>query len=158
HLPEARRAPPVRSSPPLCYTSAPFPAARSHFLRRVRTLPIGEPPEAERICHAPRQRMRVAMRSPESLSSHKVQAYLAAREVVPLAAVGPDGGPWATPMWFLPTSDAIFMISVDGLPKVKSLQRDPRVAVVAETTSSDGAIQGVTVRGRVEFLQDSAER
>ena len=98
------------------------------------------------------------MTSRESLSDHKVQGYLAAREVVTLAAVGPDGGPWATPMWFLPTPDAIFMISVDGLPKVKSLQRDPRVAVVAETTAPDGAIQGVTVRGRAEFLPDSAER
>src|SRR5262249_36350098 len=108
--------------------------------------------------HAPTRSSRLLMTSPESLSDHKVQGYLAAREVVTLAAIGPDGGPWATPMWFLPTPDAIFMISVDGLPKVKSLRRDPRVAVVAETTAPDGAIQGVTVRGRVEFLQDSAER
>ena len=92
------------------------------------------------------------------LSDPPIQAYLATRDVVVLAGVGPDGGPWATPMWFLPAPDALFMISVDGLPKVKSLKRDPRVAVVAETTTPEGVIQGVAVKGRVEFLPDSDER
>jgi PPOX class probable F420-dependent enzyme len=94
----------------------------------------------------------------ERLSDPSIQAYLATREVVVLAGVGSGGGPWATPMWFLPTPDALFMISVDGLPKVQSLRRDPRVAVVAETTTPAGVIQGVVVRGRAEFLPDSDER
>jgi PPOX class probable F420-dependent enzyme len=98
------------------------------------------------------------MTSPERLADPRIQAYLATRDVAVLAAVGPDGAPWATPMWFLHTPDALFMISVDALPKVKSLRRDPRVAVAAETTASDGAIRGVTVRGRAEFLPDSDER
>jgi PPOX class probable F420-dependent enzyme len=94
----------------------------------------------------------------ERLADPSVQTYLASREVVVLAGVGPDGGPWATPMWFLSAPDALFMISVDGLPKVRRLQRDPRVAVVAETTTPEGAIQGVVIRGRAEFLPDSDER
>jgi PPOX class probable F420-dependent enzyme len=98
------------------------------------------------------------MTVPERLADQPIQAYLATREVVVLAAVGPDGGPWVTPMWFLHTPDALFMISVDDLPKVRSLKRDPRVAVAAETTTPEGAIRGVTVRGRVEFLPDSEER
>ena len=98
------------------------------------------------------------MTSSERLADPRIQAYLGTREVVVLAAVGPDGGPWATPMWFLHDPDALFMISVDDLPKVKSLKRDPRVAVAAETTMSEGAIRGVTVRGRAEFLPDSDER
>jgi PPOX class probable F420-dependent enzyme len=98
------------------------------------------------------------MTAPERLADPEIHAYLATREVVVLAAVGPDGGPWATPMWFLHTPDAIVMISVDGLPKVTSLRRDPRVAVVAETTSPEGAIRGVVVKGRAEFLPDSDER
>ncbi len=55
------------------------------------------------------------------------------------------------------TEDMI-MISVDDLPKVRSLKRDPRVAVAAETTTPEGAIRGVTVRGRAEFLPESDER
>jgi nitroimidazol reductase NimA-like FMN-containing flavoprotein (pyridoxamine 5'-phosphate oxidase superfamily) len=61
-------------------------------------------------------------------------------------------------MWFLHAPDALFMISVDDTQKVRDLRRDPRVAVVAEATTPEGAIRGVTVRGRVEFLPESAER
>jgi PPOX class probable F420-dependent enzyme len=98
------------------------------------------------------------MTTPQRLADPAIQTYLATREVVVLAAIGADGAPWATPMWFVHTPDALFMISVDGLPKVRSLGRDPRVAVAAETTTADGAIRGVTIRGRAEFLPDSDER
>ena len=94
----------------------------------------------------------------ERLADPPIQAYLATREVVVLAGVGSDGAPWATPMWVLSTPEALFMISVDGLPKVKSLRRDPRVTVVAESTTPEGAIRGVVVNGRAEFLPDSDER
>jgi len=75
-----------------------------------------------------------------------------------LATLMPDGSPAATPMWFLPEPDAIIMVSVDGLRKVGNIRRDGRVAIVAETTTSDGAIRGVAVRGRAEILAESPVR
>ena len=98
------------------------------------------------------------MSSPERLVDPRIQAFLATREVVVLATVGPEAAPQATPMWFVHTPDSLLMISVDDTHKVRCLRRDPRVAVVAETTTPDGAIRGVTVRGRAEFLPDSTER
>ena len=98
------------------------------------------------------------MSAPERLADQKIQVFLGTREVVVLAMVGPDGAPQAAPMWFLHTPDAMFMISVDGLPKVSSLKRDPRVAVAAETTTPEGSIRGLSINGRVEFLADSDER
>lgn len=98
------------------------------------------------------------MSAPERLDDPRIQAFLATREVVVLATVGPEAAPQATPMWFVHVPDALLMISVDDIHKVRCLRRDPRVAVVAETTGPDGAIRGVTVRGRAEFLPDSAER
>jgi nitroimidazol reductase NimA-like FMN-containing flavoprotein (pyridoxamine 5'-phosphate oxidase superfamily) len=94
----------------------------------------------------------------EPLADPRIQAFLATKDVVVLAMLGHDGAPIATPMWFLPAPDALFMISVDGLPKVRNLRRDPRVSVVAEITTPGGAIRGVTVRGRALFLAESAER
>jgi PPOX class probable F420-dependent enzyme len=94
----------------------------------------------------------------ERLADPKIQAFLDTLEVVVLAMVGADGAPQTAPMWFLHTQGAVYMISVDGLPKVKSLKRDPRVSVAAETTTSQGAISGLTINGRVEFLADSEER
>ena len=94
----------------------------------------------------------------ERLADSLVQAFLETRQVVVLAMVRPDGGPAATPMWFLPAPDALYMISVDDTWKVPTLRRDPRVAVVAETTTGAGAIQGVIVNGAAEFLDDSPAR
>jgi len=98
------------------------------------------------------------MSASAGLDDARVQAFLAGKEVVVLATVGSDGAPRATPMWFLHAPDALFMISVDDTQKVRDLRRDPRGAVVAEATTPAGAISGVTVRGRVEFLPESAER
>ena len=75
-----------------------------------------------------------------------------------LATVQADGAPLAMPMWFLHDPAALTMISVEGTQKVRNLRRDPRVSVVAERVSDGGAISGVTVRGRAEFLPDGPER
>ena len=93
-----------------------------------------------------------------ALADPRVQSFLATREVVVLATLMADGSPAATPMGFLPESDAIVMVSVDGLRKIGNIRRDGRVAVVAETTTPEGAIRGVNVRGRAEILGESAER
>lgn len=98
------------------------------------------------------------MTDPKSLADAAIQAFLQTREVVVLATLMPDGSPAATPMWFLHAPNALFMISVDGMPKVRNIGRDPRVSVVAETTAPDGSIRGVTIGGRAELLADPAER
>ncbi len=74
----------------------------------------------------------VPINMPEQLSDTRIQRFLADRQVVVLATLQPDGAPLATPMWFLAGADALAMISVAGLAKVRNLQRDPRCCVVAE--------------------------
>lgn len=93
----------------------------------------------------------------ERLGDERIQRFLAAREVAVLATLQPDGGPLAMPMWFLPDPDAITMISVDGLQKVRNLRRDGRVCVVAEE-GRRGPLRGVIVQGRAELLAPSPER
>jgi len=74
-----------------------------------------------------------------------------------LATLGPDGAPHGMAMWFHHTPDAILMLTVADLQKVRDLRRDPRVAVVAESVV-DGGPCGVSVRGRAAILDESAER
>jgi PPOX class probable F420-dependent enzyme len=93
-----------------------------------------------------------------SLDDPRVQRFLATKEVAVLATVQADGAPLAMPMWFLHDPAALTMISVEGTQKVRNLRRDPRVSVVAESVSDGGAISGVTVQGRAEFLPDGPER
>ena len=87
----------------------------------------------------------------ESLGSPLVQQFLAGRMVAVLATVQADGSPLAMPMWFLPDPDGLTMISVTGLQKLRNLERDGRVAVVAEAGTA-GDIAGVTIQGRVRFV------
>ena len=92
-----------------------------------------------------------------TLADPATQRFLATKDVVVLATLQADGAPLAMPMWFLHEPDAITMISVDGLQKVKNLRRDPRVCVVAESADTNG-IRGVTIQGRAEFLSDTPAR
>ena len=94
----------------------------------------------------------------ERLGDAHIQHFLASKAVVVLATLQADGSPLAMPMWFLHDPGALTMISVANTQKVRNLERDGRVSVVAEAgTGSD--IRGVTIQGLVEFLlSESAER
>ena len=87
----------------------------------------------------------------------RVQRYLSTKDVVLLATINPDGSPLITPMWFLHDPSALTLISVETTQKVRNLRHDPRLHIVAES-GTRGDIQGVALRGRAEFLADSAER
>jgi PPOX class probable F420-dependent enzyme len=86
-----------------------------------------------------------------------IQRFLDTKDIAILATIQPDGAPLAMPMWFLPDTATLTMISVDGLQKVRNLRRDPRVCVVAEAADERG-IRGVAIQGTAEFLQDGAPR
>lgn len=88
----------------------------------------------------------------------RIQRYLATKDIVVLGTINPDGSPLVTAMWFLHDEDALTLISVDDLQKVKNLRRDPRLHVVAESGSRGAEIRGVAVRGRARFLVDSPDR
>lgn len=92
-----------------------------------------------------------------SLGDARIERFLATQDVVVLATVEADGAPLAMPMWFLHDPSELTMISVAGTKKVRNLGRDPRVCVVAEG-GPKGAVRGVAVHGRVEFLADGPER
>src|SRR4029453_14179324 len=92
-----------------------------------------------------------------NLAEGRIPAFLAARQVVVLATVQPDGAPLAMPMWFLHDPTSLIMITVADTQKVRNLQRDPRVCVAAEGGGT-GAVQGVSVHGRAVFLPEGPER
>lgn len=91
-----------------------------------------------------------------SFDEPSIQRYLATKDVAVLAMITPSGGPLATPMWFVHDETELAMVSVDGLAKIRHLERDPRVSVVAEG-GERGAIDGVVLTGAVRFL-DGDER
>ena len=95
---------------------------------------------------------------PEHLADSRIQRFLATKEVVVLSTLQPSGAPLAMPMWFLHTPEALYMISVTGLQKVRNLQRDPRVCVVAEAGNRGAEIRGLILQGRATFVDDPEQR
>lgn len=95
---------------------------------------------------------------PEQLADARIQQFLASKEVLVLCTVQRSGAPLAMPMWFLHTPEALYMLSVDGLQKVRNLRRDSRLCVVAEAGTRGAAIRGVIIQGRAEFIVDPAQQ
>ena len=91
-----------------------------------------------------------------AFSDPAIQQYLSGKDVVTLAMLTTSGGPLATPMWFVTDDQQLAMISVDGVAKIRNLERDQRVSVVAEG-GERGAINGVVLTGEIRFL-DGDER
>lgn len=86
-----------------------------------------------------------------------IQRYLSGKDVVILAMLTESGGPLATPMWFVNDEEQLAMVSVDGLAKIRNLERDPRVCVVAEG-GERGAIDGLVLTGEIRFLDGDERR
>jgi nitroimidazol reductase NimA-like FMN-containing flavoprotein (pyridoxamine 5'-phosphate oxidase superfamily) len=95
---------------------------------------------------------------PELLSDPRIQGFLTTKEVVVLCTIQRSGAPLAMPMWFLHTPQSLYMISVDGLQKVRNLRRNPRVCVVAESGNRGAAIRGVVIQGHIVFVQEPEQR
>lgn len=103
------------------------------------------------------RRLEVAFGMAEhTFADEAIQQYLRSKDVAILAMLTGSGGPLATPMWFVNDERQLAMVSVDGVAKVRNLERDPRVSVVAEG-GKRGAIDGVVLAGDVRFL-DGDER
>lgn len=92
----------------------------------------------------------------QAFADPAIQRYLSGKDVMILAMLSVSGGPLATPMWFVHDDQQLAMVSVDGVAKIRHLERDPRVSVVAEG-GERGAINGVVLAGEVRFL-DGDER
>ena len=92
---------------------------------------------------------------PEHLTHPLIQNFLAAQEIAILATLQQDGAPLCTPMWFLANAVSLYMFSVTNTQKVRNLKRDQRVCVVVETGTRGAEIRGVTVQGRVEFVDNT---
>lgn len=86
-----------------------------------------------------------------------IQAALDGKDVVVLSTLTPGGGPLAMPMWFVHDSQRLVMVSAPGLAKVRNMQRDSRICVVAEGGTRD-APYGLVLTGDATFLDGDDRR
>lgn len=81
---------------------------------------------------------------------------LAAQNECTLSWVTQDGSPAATVVSFFYEQDAIWMTAITNSPRIRAINRDPRVAVVVSGTGTKvGHTRCVSMRGVCEVLDDS---
>jgi PPOX class probable F420-dependent enzyme len=89
------------------------------------------------------------------LADHRIQDFLQRQDIAILATLQKDGAPLATPMWFVVDNESFGMVSVAATQKVRNLRRDSRVCVVVESGTRGAEIRGVSMQGRVVFLDQA---
>jgi len=74
-----------------------------------------------------------------------------------VASINRDGTPHLVPMWFVIDDDGLLAFTTYRTSqKVRNLERDPRITVLAETGSVYNELRGVSIDGRAEVIADAA--
>ena len=89
------------------------------------------------------------------MSEDEVRDFLRATKTIILVSNGPDGHPHPMPMWFAMDDDGVIsMTTFRASQKVKNLQRDPRVSLLAESGVEYSELRGVVIYARAEVIDD----
>jgi PPOX class probable F420-dependent enzyme len=82
-------------------------------------------------------------------------ALLQQPQIAHVATVSPSGRPQVTPVWVDTDGEAVLFNTAKGRVKHRNLVKNPWVAVSMTDPSDD--YRSLTVRGRVEFVEEGAD-
>jgi PPOX class probable F420-dependent enzyme len=85
------------------------------------------------------------------MTDDEVAAFLAERRKLHVATVNRDGTPHLVPMYFLVVDGAVTFWTYTRSQKVRNLERDPRITVMAEDGDAYFDLRGVQVSGRARL-------
>ncbi len=92
------------------------------------------------------------------MSDDEVRSFLEGSKTISVVSLRPDGFPHPMPMWFVLEPDgAIRMTTYARSQKVKNLQRDPRVSLMAEAGTEYTELRGVVMYGQAELIDDTEQ-
>ena len=92
------------------------------------------------------------------MSEKEVWSFLGQARHLQVATIGRDGSPHLMTLWFSVTDRALVFPSYTKSQKVVNLQRDPRIAVLAEAGSTYAELRGVSINGRAELVDADPQR
>ncbi|WP_310534376.1 PPOX class F420-dependent oxidoreductase [Novosphingobium sp.] len=92
------------------------------------------------------------------MNEAEVSAFLAEAHSLQVATLGKEGAPHLTTVWFAVHDGVILFETYGKSQKVVNLQRDPRIAVLAEDGRTYDQLRGVSINGTAEVIEDNPER
>jgi PPOX class probable F420-dependent enzyme len=102
----------------------------------------------EYMGHGVKQRAQIAMTKDE------VDEFLLGRHSMTMCTMNPDGTIHAVGMWYGFLEGSIAVESKAKAQKVQNVRRDPRITCMIETGEYYEELQGVSVMGRAEVVDD----
>jgi PPOX class probable F420-dependent enzyme len=86
------------------------------------------------------------------------EKYLAEAQTIIICSIGPGGFPHPMPMWFgLEDDGSVVMTTFTKSQKIKNVERDPRVSLLAETGTAYSELRGVVIYGKAELVRDKEQ-
>lgn len=97
----------------------------------------------------------MSRRAQIQMTPEEIRGFLDASRTIILCSVGKDGAPHPMPMWFgIEPDGAIVMTTFTKSQKIRNLERDPRVSLLAESGEEYSELKGVVLYGETELVRD----
>jgi PPOX class probable F420-dependent enzyme len=97
----------------------------------------------------------MSRRASIGLSEAEVADFLDAKETIIIVSNGVGGSPHPMPMWFARDEEGfIRMTTYRKSQKIRNIERDPRVSLLAESGIDYAELKGVVIYGRAELIDD----
>jgi hypothetical protein len=89
------------------------------------------------------------------MSDDEIADFIDAQKTLTIVSNGVGGFPHPMPMWFARDADgSIRMATYRTSQKIKNIQRDPKVTLLAETGTEYAQLMGVVIYGEAEIVDD----
>lgn len=88
------------------------------------------------------------------LSTDERREFLNQVRTITLSTIDPHGYPHSVAMWFVMEGDVAVMTTYAKSQKTKNIERNPKVALMAETGTTYDTLRGVLIRGTAELVRD----
>lgn len=89
-----------------------------------------------------------------AMNAEEIETFLTQARTIVLCTTGPDGVPDPVPMWFVIDDGALWMRTYAKSQKVRNIERDARVSLLAEAGDRYVELRGVQLTGRIEVVSD----
>ncbi|MEM1250557.1 MAG: PPOX class F420-dependent oxidoreductase [Acidobacteriota bacterium] len=86
------------------------------------------------------------------MTEAEIEEFLGTEKTLMVATNGKDGVPHLVPMWFAYDDGAVVFHTFTKSQKIKNLERDPRLSVLAESGDSYDQLRGVSIQGKAELI------
>lgn len=104
--------------------------------------------------NAPEEENPLSRRDQIRMTEAEQTKFLAEAQTIIINSIGPGGYPHPMPMWFGVEDDGcVVMTTFTKSQKIRNIERDPRVSLLAEDGTAYNELRGVVIYGKAELVR-----